>query len=87
MSVYRIKMSNGERWDVPLHIITDDMKKNEHGDLINDEYEVMDWATNNMNWEEVSVHAILTPPVGKTVAEIAIERQDGWVSPDRKSVV
>jgi hypothetical protein len=47
----------------------------------NDTYEIIDWAENNMNWEDVKKHAWKshTPPE-------TVDYQDGWVN-GKKEIV
>ena len=65
----QVEMPNGERWLVPLHIIADDRAKyfakkdpdttyeEEYEYALSEEYEIFDWAANNMNWKEVKEYA------------------------------
>lgn len=63
----------------------------DYGDALNrefdytiaDDYELMDWAANNMNWSDVASHAVqvYTPP------RLSDEQfQQGWVSGEQKVV-
>jgi hypothetical protein len=67
-------MSNGEVWGIPLEVIARDRAKNYADEFDNDverslaedtlplfeqdKWEAVDWAANNMNWCDVSEHAV-----------------------------
>ena len=64
---YCITLSNGEVWAIPAQIIVDNRDeyyKDEKEDTVKfirnkelDEYEIEDWAKNNMNWADVKEYA------------------------------
>lgn len=82
-------MPDGSKWDVPAEVIaahraayyskTTDANdvdfKSEFAVAMYDEYELSDWAENNMNWSDVATHA-------KRVESNPSEPdyQEGWVS-------
>lgn len=45
----------------------------EHKKTKSDDYEIHDWASNNMNWDEVKAHAI-------QVKAADVDFQEGWVN-------
>lgn len=71
--VYVITMSDGSQWEIPVDIIAcnraefykkefdNDIQKSLDDDTAvlfeEDEYEVEDWAKNNMNWSDVKDNA------------------------------
>lgn len=90
-AMYRVTMEDGSLWDVPLQAIAD--SRDEHyqedeedtigfirsGSL--PQYEIRDWAGNNMNWEDISDYAVRTE-----VAPKKIDWQEGWVSGEKEIV-
>ena len=88
--VLRVEMEQGV-WEVPAQIVADDRDRNyadEKEDTIGfiaagtlDEYELLDWASNNMNWRDVADYATR---VSKEIKKE--DRQDGWVNGE-KSIV
>lgn len=86
---YITEMPNGERWAVPVRLIAMDRAKHYakefKGDvtesLVQDtaplfedsEYEIEDWAKNNMNWSDVADRA-------ERVGAIACDWEEGWVN-------
>lgn len=89
-AMYRIDMGEGYVYDVPVQIIADDRDANYADDeedtigfILNgslDEYNIKDWATNNMNWDDVKQYA--------TRVEVAhtVDHQDGWVNGSREVI-
>lgn len=85
----RIEMSDGSKWDVPVMTIARDRAKHYAdefgGDVekslnedtlpcFEDNYEIGDWAANNMNWDDVVGDAIqVSPPT-------EVDYQEGWVN-------
>ena len=67
-AMMRVTFQNSEKWDVPLQIIADSRDqhyKDENEDTIKfirarqlDEYDLIDWFSNNMNWSDVSKYAV-----------------------------
>jgi hypothetical protein len=82
---YQITMSNGDVYSIPLQLIADsrdEYYKEDEEDTIGfildgglDEYDLKDWASGNMNWEDVRDYACL---IGR--GEIFPDFQDGWVN-------
>lgn len=84
-----VEMPNGEKWAVPVHIIAFDRAKhyfnrgNEFSsiqdaykdteEMFEDDYEIEDWARNNMNWDEVKEHA-------SRHGVIKCDYQEGWLN-------
>ncbi len=88
---FRVEMPDGSIWEVPVQIIAD--SRDEYyssdqedtigsiraGDLTN--YEITDWAGNNMNWEDVSGFAIEVPRKTK-----AVDWNEGWSNGEKKII-
>lgn len=88
-------MPDRSKWGVPVEIIArnratyyakeydGDVEKSLADDTMplfeSDDYEVEDWAANNMNWDEVKEHAVLLD-AGKC------DFQEGWINGE-KSVI
>lgn len=88
-AAYRIEMPDDSVWSVPVQLIVDDRDQHysdEKEDTIGyvldgslSEYEIKDWARNNMNWSDVSDYALkLDRPTPK------VDYQDGWVNGSSK---
>lgn len=88
----RIEMPDGSKWDVPVMIIAKnrakyykdefggDVEKSLKEDtlpLFIDDYEIHDWAANNMNWDDVKAFAKKAPDEKRE-----IDFQEGWVNGD-----
>ena len=87
-----VTMPNGSKWKVPVHIIAMHRAKyyaeKEHVTLEQslkfdtiplfeeDEYEIEDWASNNMNWSDVEKYAIQIKDCTMSYDEF----QDGWIN-------
>lgn len=85
----RVTMPDGSKWDVPASEIAghrasyytnrepnDDTFNREYDFVIGNNYELMDWAANNMNWSDVqSVAVRVTESPVKPV-----DYQEGWVN-------
>ena len=79
----RVIMPDYSAWDVPVQAIVDSRDANyadEQEDTIGfirkrslDEYEIRDWAGNNMNWSDVSVFARKAD-----VARPEVDWEEGW---------
>ena len=74
-------MPDNSRWAVPMNVIEDSIKKefevcDEDIDSY-DDFDFIDWAQNNMNWEDVKQFAerVLSP---------TCDYQDGWCNGDKK---
>lgn len=87
---YKIKMSNGKQYKIPVAVIANDrakyyakefdgdLEKSLNEDTIplfeSDEYEIEDWAKNNMNWHEVLPHAI------RIYESDSYDYESGWIN-------
>lgn len=87
-------MPDGSKWDVPVTIIAehranyykhefnDNIKKSLIEDtlpLFEDEFEIKDWAANNMDWSDVAKFATR---VLFTTDEV--DYQEGWVNGEKE---
>lgn len=86
---YVTTMPDGSKWAVPVSIIAADRAKyyaHEFGGDIDkslkedtgplfdaDEFEIEDWAQNNMDWDDVKTSAV-------RVEDSACDYQDGWTN-------
>lgn len=69
-AMLRVTFANGEIWDVPAQVVVDSRDehyKDEEEDTASQpdhDYEITDWASNNMNWEDLSPYAkfVKQPP-------------------------
>ena len=91
----RVTMPDASRYDVPVEIIAlnraksyahefdDDIEKSLDKDtapLFNDDtYEITDWASNNMNWEDVEKYAEKVP-----AKKVETDFQEGWCNGDKE---
>ena len=89
MKVLRIVMPDGTEWDVPASVIAENKARwyaedkgsnyqDKYDDTIVSEDKIIDWATNNMNWEDVERIAT------KVEVPITVDYQDGWVNGEKK---
>lgn len=90
-----ITMPDDSKWSVPVEIIArnraavyadefdGDIEKSLAEDTVphfeSDDYNVEDWAANNMNWSEVEAHA-------KLVEQGGCDFQEGWINGDKEVV-
>lgn len=89
MKWIKVVFSNGEVYKVPATIVAkdranyyakntkDDAKEvyeEELQNTLNDDFEIIDWAQNNMNWEEVAEHAV------RFYDESKIDFHKEWIS-------
>ena len=90
-----VTMPNGERWAVPVRVIAENRAKEYAHEFIGDEarslkedtlplfdedeYEIKDWAANNMNWRDVKPYAKKLP-----VAAQVVDYEDGWVNGEKE---
>jgi len=95
--VLRIEMPNGSKWDVPVMIIARDrakyykdefdnnIEKSLHDDTLplfeSNEYEIKDWASNNMNWDDVKEFAKQVPQ-----SNTETDYQEGWINGEKEIV-
>lgn len=91
-----VSMPDGSTWSVPVEIIARDRAKHyakEFGGDVErsltedtiplfdgDDYEVKDWAANNMNWKDVKSHAVCVK--GPFIPDY----QEGWINGDKEVV-
>ncbi len=84
-----VTMSDSSKWSVPVEIIArdradhykgefnDDLAESLRNDTLplfeSDSYEIHDWASNSMNWDDVKAHAIC-------IKKADIDFDDGWVN-------
>lgn len=87
-AVLRVRFSNDEVWDVPAQVIVDSRDENYAdeeedtagsiaiGGLSN--YEIADWASNNMNWCDLAPYAtkVIQPPK-------AFDYEGDWCNADK----
>ena len=88
----RVTMPNGRKWDVPALLIAQhraraivetDMETSFGAEVrfaLNDEYEIQDWAANNMNWKDVESHAQIANE------DIGVDYQEGWINGDKEII-
>lgn len=93
---YRVTMSDGSKWDIPLWMIIYNraeyyagvdsitIEESINEDTIplfkSDSDEVQEWATNNMNWEDVDGWAELVE------SRQDLDYQHEWVNPTKAEV-
>ena len=91
----QIEMPDGSKWGVPVEVIArnraahyahefdGDVERSLAEDTMplfeSDDYEVEDWAANNMNWSDVEAKA-------KKLQDAETDFQEGWVNGE-KSVI
>lgn len=94
MKFIRVTMPDLSKWDVPAKIIAENRAKyyanleppsqetyeTEYEYTMNDKAELVDWAHNNMNWDEVEKFA------KQANVEIPVDFQEGWVNGDMEVV-
>lgn len=83
-----VEMPDFSVWRVPVQVIADAMtdyyveqcgedrekaKAETERLFAEDEYEIQDWAANNMDWDEVEPHAV-------QVSAGEVDYQEGWVN-------
>lgn len=91
-AMFRVEMSDGRKWDVPVQAIADSRDENYREDeedtigSIRDgglgDYEINYWAGNNMNWADVKDFAVLAPPDTKK----KIDREEGWANGEKEII-
>jgi hypothetical protein len=82
----RVTMPDGSKWDVSAKVIAGNRAEYYADDdpdtSYDEEYELQDWAANNMNWHEVkdiAKKAEIEPP--------AVDYQEGWVNGEKEIVI
>lgn len=90
-AMYQTTMEDGSVWAVPVQVIVDSRDehyKEDEEDTIGfirngslDEYEIRDWAGNNMNWSDVKEWAVKLATPNKKV-----DFQEGWTNGEHEVV-
>lgn len=92
-----VEMPDGSRWGVPVMVIArhraaeyahefgGDVERSLAEDTIplfeSDEFEIKDWAANNMNWSDVQQHA------GRMAhSTVEPDYQEGWINGPKELV-
>lgn len=84
----RVDMPDGSKWDVPLEVIASDRATyyaREYNETLSDDErndieEVLDWASNNMDWPEVADRAT------KVSEAAAPDYNEGWINGHKEVV-
>jgi len=86
-SIIHVVFPNGEVFDIPAQIVADDRDRNyadEEEDTIGfirrgqlDDYELIDWLSNNMNWEDVAPFAV------KVSEPAPINYEEAWCNAEK----
>ena len=92
MKMLTIEMPDGSKWGVPVEVVArsraahyahefdGDVERSMAEDTMplfeSDDYEVKDWAANNMNWSDVKDHATLASLPEDSEAS----HQEGWIN-------
>lgn len=88
MKVLRITMPDGSEWEVPASLIAKHRAgyyeyneqstayKNEFQATMQNDYTLLDWAPNNMDWSDVSAHAKQVMPPNPP----EVDFQEAWVN-------
>jgi len=80
----RVTMPDGSKWDVPLLLIAENRAAaivsalgkefdKEVESLLKEEYEIIDWAQNIMDWKDVVLQA-------RMVKDAEVDYQEGWMN-------
>lgn len=88
----RVAMPDGSRWDVPAQLVADsrdDHYREDNEDTIGfirdgrlDEFDLLDWAASNMNWDDVAHAAVKVEEPSPPSPDF----QDGWVNGEKDIV-
>ena len=88
----RVTMPDGSKWDVPALLIVQHRAREivkidsqtsfdkEVEYALSDEYEITDWAANNMNWKDVVLQAQIVSE------DREIDYQEGWINGDQEII-
>jgi len=88
----RVTMPDGSRYDVPARIIAENRAeyyaendpdtnyKDELDFALQDDCELRDWASDNMDWAFVKDRAV------KVEEEVEVDFQEGWLNGDQEIV-
>ena len=91
MKKIRITMNDGSKWEVPASVVAknratyytekdkDVTYQEEYDYTMSEDDELLDWAANNMNWEDVEKSAI-------RVSVADIDFQEGWVNGEKEII-
>jgi len=94
--MYRVTMEDGSEWEVPVILIAcshaeyyakvdemsfEDALKETSELFENDEYEVQDWASGNMDWDDVESSARMVKSPSQDV-----DYRDGWINGESEVV-
>ena len=89
---YVVTMPNGEDWSVPVQLIVDERDgyyRDDKEDTVShviagdlDLYEIRDWATGNLNWDDVKCWARLE----RKQEPGEVDWQEGWDNGEYKIV-
>jgi len=75
------EMPDNSRWAIPMQVIEDSIKKELKVDdeTIDsyDDFDFIDWAQNNMNWEDVK-------PFAERVLSPTCDYEDGWANGEKE---
>lgn len=93
----RVEMEDGSLWDVPVSVIANNRASNYAGEFggdvvqslvedtlplfADDEYEIKEWAANNMNWDDVKHAAVCVDTI-----HVEPDYQDGWINGPKKVI-
>lgn len=96
-SSLRVTMPDGSKWDVPVSVVAlnrasyyadefggdvERSLKEDTGPLFaQNDYEIKDWAADNMDWRDVFAHARRAP-----IEPPAADYQEGWVNGEKEIV-
>jgi len=94
----RVTMPDGSRWDVPIEVIARSRAENYAREFGGDverslaedtlplfaehPYEIIDWATGNMNWSDVAAVATRAPDAPRP----RFDWEDGWMNGEKEIV-
>ena len=88
-------MPNGEKWRVPAEMIAknrakyyggkegSERYKDEYNIILEDDFELMDWASNNMDWDEVKAFAKKVKEADPILEE---DFQECWMNGEREII-
>lgn len=88
----RVTMPDKSKWDIPAlliaqhrakAIIETDIETSFDAEVkfaLEDEYEIQDWAANNMNWKDVVLQA------QKVIEPDSVNYQEGWINGDQEII-
>lgn len=88
----RVTMPDGSKWDVPAlliaqhrarEIVETDTETSFDAEVkfaLEDEYEIKDWAANNMDWKDVVLQAQIVNEDRK------VDYQEGWINGEQEII-